>query len=1185
MRCGKLWPLILSFLLFHFISFSQDFSNKGRDFWIGYGNHVRMFNNSGAEQMQVYITSDVSTSGTIDIAGIGFHTNFSVTANQITTIDIPRTAALTDEGLYNKGIHIVSDLPVVVYSYIYVNAISGATLCLPTNVLGRDYYSVNYTQISNDPDSYSYFFVVATEDSTLVEITPSAPTKGGRGAGIPFTVSINKGQIYQVLGDATSNATGYDLTGSLIRSVSNGGGCKKIAVFCGSGKVSIGCNPTPRTSDNLYQEIYPHSSWGKKYITTPSTNDGTNYQVNFYRIIRPDPATTVKLNGSVIPTTAFVNNFYYEFSSNTTNIIEGDKPILLAQYFTTSTPRDNANCGNNGLGDPEMIYINPLEQTINKVTLNSMQPATNTNISIHFINVVMKNEAAAIHSFRIDGVSMAAAFSPVSQDNSYVYARIEVSKGTHNIYCDSGFNAIAYGFGSFDSYGYSAGTNLRDLYQFIVIDNSYSSTTLPAVCTKSPFWLSIVLPYKPLSLSWKFSGLLPDTLVNNPVFDSNWTLNGRTLFRYQLPDIYQLNNTGSFPIKVIAFNPTADGCSGEQEIEFDLQVYNRPAADFNISFGGCLYDTIQVTDQTVTDRPNIKWNWQMGDGTKSGVKDFSHLYKKAGKYTIQFSSVNDIGCFSDTVQKIIEIEELPVASFTVPVLTCNMDTVFFSNTSYLASGVAADFYWDFGDSHNTSTSGTANVTHQYTIEKTYPVSLYAITDIGCKSNVAELPLTINYVPQVDFELPDVCINDVYAIFKNLSVIGDSTQSQFTYLWNFDDAGNSSPGNSNTSNAKDGKHAYGHTGHHDVSLQVTSKEGCIAETTRQFTVNGAIPRADFNINNSLQLCSNQPVIITDASTVDFGSITKVEAYWDYQNDPSKETIDEKPVAGGKYSYLYDDFGTPLSKNYQLHYVVYSGISCKSAISKSINLLASPQLIFNSPAAVCAEQSAFQLNTATEISGLPGTGVYSGPGVSGGNLFTPNQSMVGANTLTYTFTASNGCMADTTQTINILSTPTVHAGPDRTLLEGGSITIEATASGNGLTYLWSPSFGITGGTGLNPTVSNTMDETFTLTATSSDGCKSSDQVFVKVLKNIKVPNAFSPNGDNINDTWLIKYLESYPGCQVDVFNRYGQPVFHSTGYSTPWNGTYNGKPVPVATYYYIIKPKNGRTPVNGSVTIIR
>lgn len=94
-----------------------------------------------------------------------------------------------------------------------------------------------------------------------------------------------------------------------------------------------------------------------------------------------------------------------------------------------------------------------------------------------------------------------------------------------------------------------------------------------------------------------------------------------------------------------------------------------------------------------------------------------------------------------------------------------------------------------------------------------------------------------------------------------------------------------------------------------------------------------------------------------------------------------------------------------------------------------------------------------------------------------------------------------------------------------------------------------------------------------------------MFVKLLLSPIVPNAFSPNGDGINDRWHIQYLESYPGATVDVYNRYGQLVFSSIEYSVDWDGTVNGKPLPIGTYYYVINPKNGRKIISGSVTIIR
>jgi gliding motility-associated-like protein len=92
-------------------------------------------------------------------------------------------------------------------------------------------------------------------------------------------------------------------------------------------------------------------------------------------------------------------------------------------------------------------------------------------------------------------------------------------------------------------------------------------------------------------------------------------------------------------------------------------------------------------------------------------------------------------------------------------------------------------------------------------------------------------------------------------------------------------------------------------------------------------------------------------------------------------------------------------------------------------------------------------------------------------------------------------------------------------------------------------------------------------------------------VKVLKPVIVPNAFSPNADGVNDRWDLPNLGDYPGATVRVFNRNGQAVFFSNGYSTPWDGSYNGRPLPMGTYYYLIDRKNGFTPLSGSVTLVK
>ena len=73
--------------------------------------------------------------------------------------------------------------------------------------------------------------------------------------------------------------------------------------------------------------------------------------------------------------------------------------------------------------------------------------------------------------------------------------------------------------------------------------------------------------------------------------------------------------------------------------------------------------------------------------------------------------------------------------------------------------------------------------------------------------------------------------------------------------------------------------------------------------------------------------------------------------------------------------------------------------------------------------------------------------------------------------------------------------------------------------------------------------------------------------------------------MHDKWVIEFLDSYPGCVVEIYNRSGQMIHRIVNYTMPWDGRINGKDAPVGTYYYIIDPKNGRKPMTGFIDIIR
>ena len=182
--------------------------------------------------------------------------------------------------------------------------------------------------------------------------------------------------------------------------------------------------------------------------------------------------------------------------------------------------------------------------------------------------------------------------------------------------------------------------------------------------------------------------------------------------------------------------------------------------------------------------------------------------------------------------------------------------------------------------------------------------------------------------------------------------------------------------------------------------------------------------------------------------------------------------------------------------------------------------------------------------------------------------------------------NKCSRSDSLVITVLRKPTANAGPDKKIEAGQSVALEGKVTGDDLSWSWTPAQYIDNPSLLTPLVSPPVNFTYTLHVSTSNGCgDASDNVFVRVFQKITIPNAFSPNGDGINDRWVIDKLDTYPESVTEVYNRYGQLVFRSMGYSRPWDGTYNGKPLPVGTYYYIIDRKNGFPLLGSWVMIIR
>ncbi len=191
-------------------------------------------------------------------------------------------------------------------------------------------------------------------------------------------------------------------------------------------------------------------------------------------------------------------------------------------------------------------------------------------------------------------------------------------------------------------------------------------------------------------------------------------------------------------------------------------------------------------------------------------------------------------------------------------------------------------------------------------------------------------------------------------------------------------------------------------------------------------------------------------------------------------------------------------------------------------------------------------------------------------------------------TYTFTPAPGqCAVGTTMDVKVVLNPVVEISePFIQVLRGQSVTLISKVLGTN-SFRWSPITAITNENTLSPVVSPPNDITYTLTATTEDGCVAKKSVKIVVLDDLIIPTAFSPNGDGVNDRFVIQNIEKYTNATIDIFNRSGQLLKrYAGGYTTPWDGKINGMDAPVGTYFYVITPNAGnRKILSGSVTIIR
>ncbi|MBX2972462.1 MAG: gliding motility-associated C-terminal domain-containing protein [Flavobacteriales bacterium] len=430
-RWSRWCILFITALLFHgaFAQSPAMVPTRGTRFWTGF-----MQNGFGAQTLKLQIIGRNATTGTVSMPLTGWSTSFSVAANGVTVIDIPTSAENTGSGtIAPKGILIQTADSVNVIATSLQNFTHEASQVLPDAALGNRYRVDAYQGLPNFNNLHkSELLVVATQDGTQVRITPSVNTLSGQPAGVPFNVTLNAGQTYQL--QAATDM--LDLTNTIVEATEASGTCRPFAVIGGSM-----CATVPgacQACDMIFEQLIPTAAWGTKYYTAPVHGVNTST----YRIMAEFDGTSVTINGGA-PITLNAGQRHEVNGTTAPTCIIATKAVSVAQLM------EGYSCAGNG--DPSLWLVSSAERMS---TSASWHTSSSSLITQHSVSVVVP--LAAVGQLKLDGVVV-----PPAQFQSYTgcsdrkHVKLPVGPGRHELTAAAGFQAYAFGTGYGESYGAS----------------------------------------------------------------------------------------------------------------------------------------------------------------------------------------------------------------------------------------------------------------------------------------------------------------------------------------------------------------------------------------------------------------------------------------------------------------------------------------------------------------------------------------------------------------------------------------------------------------------------------------------------------------------------------------------------------------------------------------------------------
>ena len=651
--------------------------------------------------------------------------------------------------------------------------------------------------------------------------------------------------------------------------------------------------------------------------------------------------------------------------------------------------------------------------------------------------------------------------------------------------------------------------------------------------------------------------------------------------------VHQYSQVGSYDIRLLVTDKF--GCRDSIQKPAYVKI-SFPKARFTVSDSLSSCPPLLVHFKNAAEN-YTKLNWNFGDGNTSELADPSHYYTVPGIYFATLTATGPGGC-TDIFTQRIEVKG-PRGSFTYKPLTgCNPLTVHFVATTHNRSS----FIWDFSDGNTLETSDSV-VSHTYTTPGNYIPKMILIDPSGCTVPITgkDTIRVMEVVAGIAIDKTAICDEGMI----NFTSISTGNDIIAKYHWDF--------GDGYSSDQQNPSHLYTTPGVYDVSLAVTTLNGCTDKQVLNDTIrvyasplielpgdtsacmpatinwNAIVKRGDaatfewnWNFGNGETFKGRQPGAIqyNSAGTYQITSMV-VDANGCSDSVSNSLTIFPLPVVNagldamlclgdsiklkpaGAVSYNWqasadldcldcnESFAKPVRNN--TYYVTgYNEFGCAATDSIFIRVR-QPQVLSVSPGdSICAGQS-IQLFA----SGVDNYNWSPSEGLNKYNIADPVAKPLRTINYLVTGTDDDNCFMDTASIlVHVTALPVVDAGEDVTISAGSAHQLKPTYSADVTSWRWTPSAFVNCATCPEPHANPRETTRYFLEVKNAAGCVWADDVTIKVTcnnGNLFIPNSFSPNSDGVNDKFYPRGSGVSNIRALRVFNRWGELVFERINFT--------------------------------------